>query len=608
MALNITLLVTLMNVGAIASVFAAIYGWRRHEINGNRLYSIALLMMGWWAMAYSAELIVTDPASKLLWARLQYLSLPLTPIVLVFVSLTAGYKWQNSLRNVAPLFFIPFVTNFILWFRQPLIWSAIDEISVGGTMQLQFSYGPWFLVSLGSIYLLYAIAAVIIIRLVFASPRLTRIEAGMLLFGATFPFLVNILYIFKFEFLRGLDLTPLSLATFGLITAWVVFEIRPINLLPVVYDAAFESLPDPAMTVDAYNRIRLLNPAGVSQMILSGRDPEQVRGNSMRHVMPEHWFELVEQANEHETVTHEVERHTNGFVEYFDMRVTPLRDRGDRFKGRLFVIRDITRRKNEQLALAQREQVLAQAVEEKTAELRLSNENLMNAVRMKDEFLAGMSHELRTPLNAIIGTSESIDERIYGHVPVALHEPLKRIDQSASHLLELINDILDVSKIEAGNLELYLAPVQLEEVCQGCIKLIEPEAAKKGIEVLFSAELKRPIIEADPRRLRQILLNLLSNAIKFTPENGRVGLDICDSTDHCETRFAVWDTGIGIDGADLERIFDPFVQVDSSLARRYDGTGLGLALTRSLVQMHNGDIAVQSQPGAGSRFITTLPW
>ncbi len=608
MALNITILVLLLCVGGLASLIAAFLAWRQTDVAGYRSFALALGMLALWCFMYAGELLVGPPELKLIFAKLQYLSLPLTPTILVFASATYRMTWQKSWYKVAPLFVIPLITNIFVWTRQPLIWSNVSEITVGNTMQLAFEYGPWFPVSLLTTYLLYIFAAVLIFRIVFSSPRLTRPEAGGLLMGALTPFCANLIYMLRIEALQGIDLTPLSLATFGLITAWIVFEVRPAGFLPLVYDASFQSLPDPAMTVDVNNRVRYLNPAGVEQMRSAGLDPLTVSGGPMSGVMPAHWYTRLKDAGVDAPLRVELERYVYEVTEYFDARITPLFDRRNRFRGRLFVIQDITQRKHEQLALAERGEYLEKAVKERTAELSRTNDELINAVRMKDAFLAGMSHELRTPLSAVLGTSESIRSGVYGSVPHMLGDPLKRIESSAHHLLELINDILDVSKIEAGNFELQTEPIELEGLCRTCLQVLESDARKKGIRMTFSAELKQKIIIADRRRLRQILINLLANAVKFTPDGGHVTLEVTDCDVKRVVCIDVCDTGIGISEADQERIFAPFVQVDSSLSRQYEGTGLGLALTRSLVKLHGGELTVHSTLGEGSRFTVELPW
>jgi CheY-like chemotaxis protein len=182
------------------------------------------------------------------------------------------------------------------------------------------------------------------------------------------------------------------------------------------------------------------------------------------------------------------------------------------------------------------------------------------------------------------------------------------VEECGRHLLALINDILDVAKIEAGKVELELAPVQVEDVCQASLRLVKASALKKRITVSLQLDKLVRVLTADERRIKQVLVNLLSNAVKFTAEGGRVGLDVVGEVDKRQVRFTVWDTGIGIRPEELQRLFQPFVQLDSRLSRQYEGTGLGLALVKRLTELHGGRVLVESQPAKGSRFTVVLPW
>jgi signal transduction histidine kinase/ActR/RegA family two-component response regulator len=265
-------------------------------------------------------------------------------------------------------------------------------------------------------------------------------------------------------------------------------------------------------------------------------------------------------------------------------------------------------RKRAEEALAEERALLVQRVEERTAELRAANAELARAARLKDEFLASMSHELRTPLNAILGLSETLQERVYGPLNEEQLDSLHTIEESGRHLLSLINDILDVSKIEAGKLELQIGPVPVEPVCQASMQFIKQEAHKKRIKVSLTHDSAVTTLQADGRRLKQILVNLLINAVKFTPEGGAIGLEVVGDVQGGLAHFAVWDTGIGISEEDMSRLFQPFVQLDSSLSRQYSGTGLGLALVHRLTKMHGGNVSLESEVGKGSRFTISLPW
>jgi len=253
---------------------------------------------------------------------------------------------------------------------------------------------------------------------------------------------------------------------------------------------------------------------------------------------------------------------------------------------------------------AQSYEQLDQLVKERTQELE--QEKLLSeaANLAKSEFLSNMSHELRTPLTGILGFSSILLEQIFGPLNAKQQQYIKLISNSGKHLLELINDLLDLSKIEAGREELVLETILVEELATACMTMIQERAKNRDLQFSLVIAIDVTTCIADKRRLTQILFNLLSNAVKFT-EAGAVTLKV--DKDHGTIKFSVTDTGIGIAKVDQAFLFQPFRQLDSGLDRKYEGTGLGLALTRKLVQLHGGDITVTSQPGRGSCFTLYLP-
>jgi len=237
-------------------------------------------------------------------------------------------------------------------------------------------------------------------------------------------------------------------------------------------------------------------------------------------------------------------------------------------------------------------------IQEKTAQLEIAN-------RHKSEFLANMSHELRTPLNAVIGFSEVLLEQMFGEVNPKQQEYLNDILSSGKHLLSLINDILDLSKIEAGRMELEAQPFDLPAALDNALTLIKERAARNSIGLVVHVDPGIGEILADERKVKQVLLNLLSNAVKFTPEGGKITMSATLNGGAVEVSVA--DTGIGIAAEDQQAIFEEFRQVGSDYARKREGTGLGLALARRLVELHGGTLTVASEPGKGSTFTFTIP-
>jgi len=199
-------------------------------------------------------------------------------------------------------------------------------------------------------------------------------------------------------------------------------------------------------------------------------------------------------------------------------------------------------------------------------------------------------------------------DQFYGSLNERQTRSVQLVEHSGRHLLALINDILDVSKIESGELMLEKETVPVSSICAGSLQFIKLAASKKNITVHSEIDEQVTYIQADSRRLKQILINLLSNAVKFTPDHGAVGLQVAGDPENEVAQFTVWDTGIGIAQEDIPRIFRPFVQLDSSLSRQFPGTGLGLSLVKRMTEMHGGTVSVDSTPGRGSRFTVSLSW
>ena len=251
-----------------------------------------------------------------------------------------------------------------------------------------------------------------------------------------------------------------------------------------------------------------------------------------------------------------------------------------------------------QAAIAIENVRLFNEIQQKSAQLEVAN-------RHKSEFLANMSHELRTPLNAVIGFSDVLLQRMFGELNDQQADYLEDIRSSGTHLLTLINDILDLSKIEAGRMELEAAPFSLVAALNNAVTLIRERATSHGIRLVLDVAPDLDTIVADERKVKQVVVNLLANAVKFTPDGGSVTLRAV--RENGEVRLAIHDTGIGIAPEDHERIFEEFQQASHRSEKSREGTGLGLSLSKRMVELHGGSITVESASGKGSTFTVALP-
>jgi len=303
--------------------------------------------------------------------------------------------------------------------------------------------------------------------------------------------------------------------------------------------------------------------------------------------------------------------------------VFPILERDRSWAGEIIATRKDGSTFHEGLSLTLTEDSLVICVCRDISELKQAeakqhqtNKELIRMIRFKDQFLANMSHELRTPLNAILGLSEGLYDEVFGSLTQTQKNMIQTINSSGTHLLDLINDILDLSKIEAGEMTLHCQASNIQQLCQSSIKFVMQMAIQKNLQIELNCSPLIREVMLDERRIRQVLINLLSNAVKFTPEGGKITIEVSIEEDHsCDTSeskywlcLVVSDTGIGISDEDLNKLFQPFIQVNNSLNRQYDGTGLGLALVKRIIELHGGYISVSSKVALGSQFKVKLPY
>ncbi len=386
-----------------------------------------------------------------------------------------------------------------------------------------------------------------------------------------------------------------------------------------------ETSNDIVLIIDSAGQINIVNERAVKML---GYTREELRGRTIESFVSDGSWEDVQKELERKSALSGYEiTVADSEGREFDVRINAsvIKEKDGTTSGSIFVLRSLKEERNLKRALEDKTKALEELNEnlekkvlERTEELKKINRELERANQLKGRFIANMSHELRTPLNSIIGFSDILLEKTFGDINETQERYIRNIYSSGNHLLELINNVLDIAKIEAGRYEMTYETFLVKNAIDEVINIMKSLAENKSIDIKVSIDEGISSITADRVKLKQVLYNLLSNAIKFTPERGMVGVDVYKEI-NIEGRypwampglefvkFSIWDTGIGISPEDNEKIFDEFEQANSTFSRKYGGAGLGLALTKKLVELHGGNITVESIPGEGSTFSFLIP-
>lgn len=381
---------------------------------------------------------------------------------------------------------------------------------------------------------------------------------------------------------------------------------RALNSSEALYRTTLDNIIEGCQIIGFDWRYKYLNPAAERA---HRRPNSELLGKTMMEAFPGidklDIFRMIKRCMEKRIPHHDETEFTfpDGRVAWFDVRSHPIPE------GIFILSIDITDRKLAEKQLRQLNETLEVKVAERVSELQIALEMAESADRIKSTFLATMSHELRTPLNSIIGFTGIILQGLAGPLNPEQTKQLSMVKGSAQHLLALINDILDLSKLEAGQLQVYIEPFNLRKSIEHMLELIQPQATKKNIALTSEIAPEIDEIISDRRRIEQILLNLLSNAIKFTAAGSvQLRAQIEQLTDHSTiVRICVTNSGIGISQEDLATLFQPFRQIDTGITRQHDGTGLGLSICRQLAYLLGGEISATSVTSQGSTFCFSLP-
>ena len=571
----------------------------------NRLsFDFALIMTGqtFWALGSGAELLVVDESSKYLCLALMVAGTSIVPPALMLMTLEfvgLGRFVTRRLLLIMPIEPVLAVTFVLTNPLHSLWWSSFRTGLGGNHLVAIVDHGPLFWVHLAYCNLYMLISTLLLARGVVMLRDVYRKQAIILLAALMIPWVVNYLQLAGLTpHAEYLDVTSLSFTLTGVLMLPAVTRFQMLSLVPVARHAVIQGLADAVIVVDPQGRIVDLNPT--SEKVL-GKPARDLLGHEAEEVFHE-WSGLdVILSGKHDATVELLKADRGGTPRFYEAQITSIARRG-RVIGRVLQLHDATVWHNSQSEL-----VMAYHEKERAEIAALA------ASAAKSEFLANMSHEVRTPMAAIIGyTDLLLDNGLSSEHRREFTEAIKR---SGCHLLGIINDILDLSKIEVGKLDLQpvvYSPWQI--VCE-VVSSMEVRAKEGGLRLEAAASGILPSHALmDPMRVRQVLLNLVGNAIKFTSSGLSVRITLTaeprDETDDVEVFplvFEVVDQGIGIRADQIESLFEPFEQADSSTSRKYGGTGLGLGISRRLSDLMGGRIAVESEPGKGSMFRFHFP-
>lgn len=578
MSLSWQFFVALIASGLAFSLSAIAY--RRVQILATRPYAIALVVIGVWCILAAAEVSSTTVADKILLLKLRFTILPFVPLLFAEAvhRLVRGTRFLVRERLYLSLI-IPVSMIVVVWTpRLHSLW--IDHIRLVRNSEfpvLAYQVGPMTIVY----YTYVAVFAVTALYWLAAhlrhAPHWSRRGEFLMFMSGLLPTAVNGLYMVGWSPTMGFNYTPIVVAFTAWLAIWSLLGSRMGDLAPVARVLLVEHLKECLIVIDSRGLVLDLNRAACRRFDIS---PKAALDRPVQRLL-RGWPGVVELLDQRAAENVEVAV-TAGST--WECSVIPVPEDAEEPSARIVLLRDVTERKTAEKLVQQ------------------AREAAEYANRAKGRFLATMSHEVRTPMNGVIGFLDLLKTT---ELTAEQADYVNLIADSSHSLLCILNDVLDYSKIEAGGMQIEQLPFSLRDVISRVCRLQLPAAKLKGLILETTLDpAMQDIVVGDSLRLGQILTNLLSNAVKFTP-SGRIDL-IVKRGEGEAVFFEVADTGIGIQPHQLDRLFKPFAQADSSTTRQFGGSGLGLVISQSLSRMMGGDITVTSTPGAGTRFVCTV--
>ncbi len=568
----------------------ALYAWRsRHTVPGAIPLTILMLAVAHFSATYVLEIGSVEVGLKVFWAKVETAGTLAIPAAwLAFALQYTGQGRWLARRQLLLVGAALLIVLALVWTNEShhLFWSDVIVDSSGPYPALvpTLEMGYWLI----AVYNIVcsAAATALLVQFMVRSRGLYRRQVAALVVASALPIVADVLSVVAAEQIR-FDFTPLSFTLTGMVLLWGLFRYRLFSIVPVAREQVIESMRDGVIVIDDSGVLVDLNRAaqqiiGAPAAQLTGRPAEQVLGDLLQAAGARN-PDIPGQAEI--TVVRE------GTTRHYEWESVPLHGWRGQTRGQVITLHDIT-----EIRRASRELERAKAAAEA-------------ASRAKSTFLANMSHELRTPLHSIIGFSELLQEEAQDQGNVQLHTDLGRIAAAGRRLHELLGDVLDLSKIEAGRIELYLESFDVADLVGEVMTTAQPLAQERGNVLRLECPDDIGRMLSDQAKVRQVLLNLLGNAAKFT-ERGTIVLSAARERNTSADdwiRFEVSDTGIGISEEQMPNLFRAFAQADPAIAQQYGGTGLGLAISQRLCQALGGEITVTSQLGVGSTFTVRLP-
>ncbi len=555
--------------------------WRRRPGTGAVPLFVMLIGVAIWITGNAGSITMVPLTAKKIATIFAYLGITLVPPSwLAFVLEYTGRERWLTRRNILLLAIHPILIQIVTITSDfhKLFWTKRVLENNGGLVFMTTAYGPLFWVHSAYSYILLLVGSILLISAFIRSPQVYRGQMFWMLVAIVSPWVANALFILRISPLPDyIDPTPLAFTITVLAMSCSVFRYQLTDLVPVARDIVVEGISDAVIVLDRGYRIVDANPAALK---LVDQPLKAVMGQSLGAFLSDR-PDLVEKYRTVEQAEAEIDlKLGESPLRTYAMRLSPLRNRRGTLVGRVIVLHDIT-------------------------ELKSAREKAEESNRLKTQFLTTMSHELRTPLHAIHGFTELILAGIAGEINDLQRKNLERVMVNTDNLNEMIDDLLDLSKIESGRIELVKEEFEVKTWFDGLVQQTKKLAEEKGLRYVTTLDGLPDQIIGDPGRLRQIATNLICNAVKFT-EEGEVRVTIKREGDDL-WQIIVTDTGIGITPEAQEYIFDRFRQVDASPTRRYGGSGLGLSIVRDLAMLMGGGVRVKSEVGKGSTFSVILP-